>query len=330
MRKNLLIAFLVLCLPLGFFCPAISGGSESKASKTRPPATVVEPDVISAACHVDGCSGTAIEFGGRAWVVTAAHCFELGQKVYVVTGDKLRSGVGMVVAMDFRVDLALVAVERETLTSTVAVPLKLPAGPWYGVGYPDGEGPQAWFGEFLGIQRISNLPRGRWAWKLKKGRFEHGSSGSGVFKGGKLVAVATHSNDKTREIFAAPLHDLQAFLARVGKELPRLREASLAGLVEEDTAPHHTTTEIQPAGDTPASWGDRDRTREILAIKEQLKTLAGKPGPPGPPGPAGNTGPGMDQAKLEEILRRLESLETWTRDFRATVRIKVHPKESTR
>jgi len=31
---------------------------------------------------------------------------------------------------------------------------------------------------------------------------------------------------------------------------------------------------------------------------------------------------------LEEILRRLESLETWTRDFRATVRIKVHPRET--
>jgi len=301
-------------------CPAFTSGAADKSRTASVP-----DEVMASSVRVDGCSGTAIDFRGRSWVVTAAHCFKIGQKVHVVTGDRLKIGMGQVVALDTGVDLALVAIDRAKLTSRVTVPAQLPDGDWYGVGYPAGKGPQVWRGSFKGAERITNLPRSRWCFKLNRGRFRNGSSGSGVFRGGQLVAVATHMDDDDEEIFAAPLHDLQSFLmkTRSGKDSPGFR---LAGLAKDGPAQKQT----EPAAEGPAGWGDRDRTREILEIKEKLKNMTSKTGPAGPAGPsgpAGQPGPGMDQAQVEEILRRLESLETWTRDFRAIVRVRVKPKE---
>tara|TARA_R100000808_G_scaffold7070_1_gene20783 strand:- start:5234 stop:6199 length:966 start_codon:yes stop_codon:yes gene_type:complete len=320
MNRTAVVVTGLLCFLLSsLFCPAISGGSDrnrsdvSNKTKSRP---AMDRVLAAASCRVNGCSGTAIEFGGGSWVVTAEHCFRLGQDVTVVTGDKLKSSSGKVVAIDSRVDLALVQVDPGQLTGRVPVPLNLPDGPWSGIGYPKGKGPQSWHGEFLGAEKITNLPRARWAFKMKGGRFANGSSGSGVFRGGVLVGVATHMDDSKKIIYSCTLHDLQTFLSRAGRDSPGLRVA------EEGSAQINKTAALVGTG--PDSWGDADRTREILELKKRVGELKGTAGPPGPPGPPGL---GMDPSKLEEIIRRLESLEAWQRNFRTTVRIRVHPKE---
>ena len=80
-----------------------------------------------------------------------------------------------------------------------------------------------------------------------------------------------------------------------------------------------------------ADWGDKDRTREILELKRRLKELESiKPvtGPPGPAGPAGRDGrdgePGT-AADISGFSSRLESLEHWRSNFRATIRIRLRP-----
>ncbi len=310
MRRATIIALACLA-PIGsLLCPALPGDA-------RPAGRKLELDqVVAASCHVNGCSGTAIEWEGACYIITAEHCFWVGQSVHFTTGDKLKGGIGTVIADDKDLDLSLVRVDRDDLTQLVTVPADLPSGEWSGVGYPKGKGPTRWRGKFLGAQRITNLPRPRWAYKIDSGRFDNGSSGSGVFRGGCLVGVATHM-DKHDVIYAAPLHDIRGFLARAGRDKPQPRLAKDGAALG-----------LQAAGeDDPRRWGDRDRTREILALKEQLKNLKAGTGDPGPPGPAGPPGPGMDPATLSQILKRLDLLEDWTQNFRATVRVRVHPKE---
>ena len=310
MRRATIIA-LAFLVPIGsLLCPALPGDA-------RPAGRQVEElgQVVAASCRVNGCSGTAIEWEGVAYIITAEHCFRMGQTVHFTTGDKLRGGIGTVIANDEDLDLCLVKVDADDLTQRVLVPAELPEGEWGGVGYPKGKGPSRWRGKFKGAQTITNLPRPRWAFKIDKGTFDNGSSGSGVFRGGCLVAVATHL-DKHDMIYAAPLHDVREFLARVGRDKPQLRLAKDGAALGSEAA-----------GEDPRKWGDEDRTREILAIQEQLKNLKAGTGDPGPTGPAGPPGPGMEPATLSQILKRLESLEDWTKNFRATVRVRVHPKE---
>jgi len=311
MKRATIITLLCLLPVSGLAVPAVSGYVASSSTITVP------SPLIAASVLVDGCSGTAITYEGRSWIVGAAHCFKIGSKVSYVTGDKLKGGVGVVVALAPDLDLALIQVRGADLTSTVEVADTLPEGAWAAVGYPRGKGPTVWAGEFLGSDRITNLPRHRWAFKLNQGKFKNGNSSSGVFRGGKLVGVATHMNDKSNVVYACPLHDLQAFLTRAVTGRPGPRSG-------QDAPPRVIA---HAAGHGPDDWGDADRTREILALKAQLKNLKAATGDPGPPGPAGPSGPGMDPATLAQILERLESLEDWTANFRATVRVRVHPKE---
>ena len=312
MRRATIIALACLAPMVSLFCPALPGDAVPAGSHS------VSDDVIAASCQVNGCSGTAIEWNGAVYIVTANHCFGVGEAVTFTTGDKTQGGTGQVIATDKELDLALVQVSRADVTSVVTVPAELPAGEWAGVGYPKGKGPSEWRGRFLGAERITNLPRPRWAYKITSGKFKNGNSGSGVFRGGCLVAVATHMNDDDRVIYAAPLHDLRGFLARAGRDRPKQLRLAKDGTARQTQ---------QPVGDDPRSWGDKDRTREILEIKARLKQLTAGSGDPGPPGPSGPPGPGMDPATLGQILKRLESLEDWAQNFRATVRVRVHPKE---
>jgi len=104
------------------------------------------------------------------------------------------------------------------------------------------------------------------------------------------------------------------------------------------------------------SWGDRDRTREILALQSRmadlesrLSAVAVNPGPAGPrgeAGAAGATGPqgvpgaagqqgtagqrgdagaGLDPSTLTAIEKRINELEQWRGRFRATLRVRVSP-----
>jgi hypothetical protein len=110
------------------------------------------------------------------------------------------------------------------------------------------------------------------------------------------------------------------------------------------------------------SWGDRDRTREILALQSRmadlesrLSAVAVNPGPAGPAGPAGprgeagaagatgpqgvpgaagqqgtagqrgDAGAGLDPSTLTAIEKRINELEQWRGRFRATLRVRVSP-----
>lgn len=307
MRRATILTALLLLPGLANFCPKLAGYVPAERR--------IDAGIIAASCQVEGCSGTAVNWRGQTFIVSAAHCFGLGQVVTFTTGDKIKGGKGLVACVSPELDLALIRVAAADITATVEVAEALPGGEWFGVGYPKSKGPAIWRGEFIGAQIITNLPRHRWAFKRERGDFKNGNSGSGVFRGGKLVGVATHA-DSDGMIYACPLQDLQVFLARAvqGPTEPRLRQ---------DAAPRVAF----PTAQDPAGWGDKDRTREILALKGQLEKLKAATGEPGPAGPAGPPGPGMDGAKLSQILERLDSLEDWTRNFRASVRVRVHPKE---
>ena len=307
------------------------------------------PAHVAASVHVDGCSGTVIRTDGRdAWIITAAHCFNDGQAVRFRTGDKAKSGNGVVVLQDDDLDLSLIRCRSVDVTGVATVPPKRPPGEFVLVGYPKGDGPTIAKLKFRGPERITNLPKPRWAFDVD-GKFRRGSSGSGVFVGGRLVAVATHGTDD-RELYAAPLDDVRSFLRRAEKEF---RVSILAPRAGTPGLP----AVVLPFGLFPGGWGDRDRTREIVMLKARVAELekligslkgqtgvagaagpAGAVGPAGPvgkagpagavgkAGPAGPPGQGIDAATLERINKQLSDLDEWRRTFRATLRVTVKPK----
>ena len=286
------------------------------------------PAYVAASVHVDGCSGTVVAVdGARAWIVTAAHCFEDGQAVAFVTGDKRKRGAGLVVMQDADADLSLVRVRAVDVTGVATVPPSRPPGEFVSIGYPRNKGPETVRLKFRGPERITNLPRDRWAFDVLRGKFRNGSSGSGVFVGGRLVAVATHGTDDV-EMYAAPLSELRTFLRRAETEF---RVAILAPRSRTTVPPFTPLAFAWPFSSGPASWGDKDRTREILELKKRIAELekakpgTGQPGPAGPAGPRGEPGPGLDPAALAAIEKRIVELENWRGRFRATLRVRVSP-----
>ena len=279
------------------------------------------PGHVAASVSVSGCSGTVIRRDGRtAWILSAAHCFDDGQAVRFKTGDKKKTGNGLVVLVDTDADLSLIRCRVVDTTGVATVPPARPPGDFELVGYPKGDGPTVARLTFRGPEKITNLPRPRWAFDVH-GKFRRGSSGSGVFVGGRLVAVATHGEDD-RELYAATLDDVRSFLKRAEKEFRAAILPPRAGM------PDPPVVSV-PFRFGPAGWGDRDRTREIVELKKrisELETLVGnlraKAGPPGPPGPPGR----VDAVALDRIQKQLNALDEWRRTFRATLRVTVKPK----
>ena len=146
----------------------------------------------------------------------------------------------------------------------------------------------------------------RRGYKVSGGKYRDGDSGAGVYAGGNLIGVASHGKDD-KELFSSSHAQLVAFL----KE--------------------HKAFGPRPEG---SDWGDKDRTREILELKRRLAELEpsqGKTGPAGPAGPAGGrgdtgpAGPPGTASDTSDLLSRLESLEDWRSNFRATIRIRLRP-----
>jgi hypothetical protein len=142
----------------------------------------------------------------------------------------------------------------------------------------------------------------RTLYAVKSGKFRNGDSGVGVWAGGKLVGVASHGDDD-EELYACRVGQLREFAAK-----------------------------LHEAADLP-DWGDKDRTREILALKKRLDELtasSGKAGPAGSPGADGKAGAdGKDglPADLGPLIIRIESIEKWRGAFRAVIHVRVVPKE---
>ena len=280
-------------------------------------------DVERASVRLDGGGGggggcTMISTSGkRSWGVTAAHCVgKVGSTVGVIVGGKTLPG--KVVVVDGKQDLALIAVSA-------------------GVGHVSPVKDSRTPGEFVTVNERGRFgliiesegePRydvvnrrmyERRVFRIRGGVCRAGDSGTGVFAGGKLVGVVTHGGKTgdSKVLMSPTLGVLRSFL--------------------------RGAQEMGPLGGDYRSWGDKDRTREILLLQKQVKALelrlelverglkkqapaapAGKPGVAGPAGPRGERGPAGSSPGLEG---RLVNLEEWRRKLKIRIPIRFKPKK---
>ena len=138
-----------------------------------------------------------------------------------------------------------------------------------------------------------------------------------MFAGGKLVGVQTHGKDD-KEVIATGHDDLYGFLA--------IQEKALNIDLVDDRPPL-----TGPLG------SDKERTLAIEELRRLLLDSKGKPGPAGPPGqdgPPGSAGKDADPelikaltARISELERRVQELEQWRKNFKATIREKITPRK---
>jgi len=253
------------------------------------------------AVQVGGCSGTLVYRDlVRVVGVTAAHCGgKVGGTVQVILQDGTVSP-GTYIAVDHKRDLALFSIPHQphSLATVTETAPKLGSLTSHGRNGPTQL-------TLTGPDEITDSESGkkyqRMGYRVRRGKYRNGDSGSGVYSGGSLVGVASHGEDD-KELFAASHGDLLSFL--------KIHKAFGHG----------------PEG---SDWGDKDRTREILALKarlreleEVIKNLKGLPGPRGPVGLNGQPGTAADTSGLSS---RLTSLERWRSDFKATIRVRLRP-----
>jgi hypothetical protein len=265
--------------------------------------------------------------GTTAYGLTAAHCVgKVGSKIGVILDGK--TVTGRVVARDSEQDLALVSVVAESIHVAPVASRPLHSKIFYTINER---------GRFeLGVKSegekrydvVNRRLYERRVFTVFKGVCRAGDSGTGVFQDGKLIGVVTHGGKRgdSKLLMSPPQPVLVNFMARA--------------------------KQIVPLSGDYRTWGDKDRTREILEIKKRLDALeAGKPSTPGKdggPGPAGERGPAGAGGSAGErgpagqqgppgpagstadntaLVVRIEALETWKRNFRAIVRVRVTPKE---
>ena len=263
----------------------------------------------SASVEVDGCSGTLIAIGPRwTYGLSAAHCASVGKAIKVHT-FKGKEFAGTWVSKDAKTDLALFRIPSDP--SLTAVQLGRVTDAIQGFGR---NGKKELRHTTIGAieDRTNGARFERAEYIVESGKFDNGDSGGGVFSNGKLCGVISHGEKK--KLYAATRLQILSFVAE---------QKSLKHSVE-------TTTK---------EWGDKDRTREIVALKrelqdlkqqiQELKSSTGKTGPAGPPGPMGNTGPagppGRDGMSVSGSAyeERLHKIEEWIKSFRAVVRVKL-------
>ena len=269
----------------------------------------------SASVEIDGCSGTIIAVDSKwAYGLSAAHCAVVGKSVYLKTFKGLRHQAKWL-SKDSNLDLALF--RTPAFESAVAVEIGEKSDVIQGFGT---HGVKELKFSTTGVikDRDTGNKFSRAEFIVKKGKFDDGDSGGGVFSAGKLCGVISHGEKE--KLYAATPGQILSFIA------------------QQKSLKHSITTSDD--------WGDRDRTREILALQRQLKELKEQvaqlhtkqatPGPVGPMGPSGGIGPtgpagrdGRDGKDISDSVfeARIASVEKWIRQFRAVVRVKLVPKE---
>ena len=277
-----------------------------------------------ASVQVDGCSGTFVAQGPKwAYGLSVAHCAAIGDNVAVIFGDGNEAS-GVWLDVDPVSDLALFRIQAHKSVALVELA-------------PVSDGIVGWGRN--GLKKLKYSETGRVYDKNKKssytraefvvvgGVFDNGDSGGGVFSKGRLCGVISHGHKDN--LYASTHSQVLSFLGKQ-KELK-----------------HKLVAEA-------GSWGDKDRTREILALKEEIANLKasinkiksvpkaqpglqgeagadGKDGADGQPGIDGEPGapgkPGADgSSELNSAgMARIEKIEAWIRNFRATVRVRLVP-----
>jgi len=286
-----------------------------------------------ASVQVGGCSGTLIAvIGKRGYGISAAHCAKAGQPVSV-TNSKGKRVEGEWIVVDSASDLSLFTCPASVVEDVAPLGTAKSDGELHGFGWPGGKGPSRIKLSEDGEEKPSNLLVIRSRFKVKSGRFRNGSSGGGIFRGDRLVGVQTHGDDD-KLVLAATLTQLLSFAEAQGRTF----SVNLTNPSEQKSGPL-----------TGPLSSDRDRTGAIADIREFLLALSKEPGPPGSPGPPGTTGtPGTtgpagkdgrdgtdaDPTELEQLKQRIRvleqrvvALEEWRRNFKATIRVRVIPKE---
>jgi hypothetical protein len=158
----------------------------------------------------------------------------------------------------------------------------------------------------------TGLKVGRSAYRIKAGKFRDGSSGGGVFQGGRLIGVASHGRDD-KVLLACEPKQLDTFLRAAQTAV---KVSLMSG------APPAPRGSLEPSGsllEGPLK-GDRDRAAAIAAIRQFLVDFK-------PPVPA-DAKPDPQQAqeirdirtamaRLESRLGDLEKIESRLRDLEA-------------
>lgn len=283
---------------------------------------VMGEDSRLASVHVGGCSGTIIALiGERGYGISAGHCATAGESVSVVNAKGKRVQ-GEWLAVDEAADLSLFTCPASVVLDVAPLSVSGSTGELHGYGWPGGKGPTKIVLSEGGIEKPSNLLVVRSRYPVKSGKFRNGSSGGGVFRGNSLIGVQTHGDDD-KLVLAATQQQILAFSEAQGRTF----SVNLTNPSDQKSGPL-----------TGALSSDRDRTKAIAEIRSMLLSLSQKPGPPGPPGPAGKDGrdgtdadpDGVEQLKqrIRELEERVVALEEWRRNFKATIRVRVIPKEN--
>ena len=258
---------------------------------------------LSPSVRVGGCGGTIIKqtADGRLWGIGAGHCAEVGSPVTITLSDG-SSATGKWLHIDPKTDLAAFVVAFST-QKRVEVAQIGPQGVTGAFTAHGSRGPIKLRRE--GHREMKSTSGGtypRTLYSVKSGKYRDGDSGIGVWVGGHLVGVASHGEDD-EDLYACRPSQLREFAAKLSE-----------------------------VADLP-DWGDKDRTREILAIKKRLDALGDRttlPGPAGSAGPAGPVGPaGKDglPSEVGPLIIRIEALEKWRGNFRAVIHVRVVPKD---
>ena len=252
---------------------------------------------LAPSVRVGGCGGTIVrQTDGRLWGISAGHCSTVGSPVTVTFSDG-STATGKWLHTDPESDLGAFVVAFST-SKRVQV-AQIASQSVMGAHTANGSrGPIKLLRH--GHREMKSTAGGtydRTLYAVKSGKFRDGDSGVGVWAGGKLVGVASHGEDD-EELYACRVGQLREFAAK-----------------------------LHDAADLP-DWGDKDRTREILALKKRLDGLtASSPGKTGPAGSPGKDGRDGLPADLGPLIIRIESLEKWRGNFRAVIHVRVVPKE---
>lgn len=274
-------------------------------------APTVNSDPLAPSVRVGGCGGTIIrQAGGRLWGISAGHCAKAGDPVVVRFSDgSTETGKWLHIAPETDLAAFVVAFSTDKRVKVAQIAAQGVKGDYRAAGSRGTitlvrNGHKA-------MKSTGGKTYQRTHYAVKSGKFRDGDSGVGVWVGKYLVGVASHGEDD-EELYACRSDQLREFAAR-----------------------------LSAVADLP-SWGDKDRTREIVALKRRLAELEGRPtvtgpagpaghagpaGPAGPSGSPGSSGPAGLSADLSPLTIRVHELEKWRSGFRAVIRVTVVLKE---
>jgi len=273
-------------------------------------ATAMAQGYVEASVNLHGGSGTIIVRGSRhAYGLSAGHvCSKVGKEFRFTCADGKRWGNGRWLAKDKRTDLALFTCWTKDTLAAAPVRRTRPPGDVTGCGFPGGKGPERLTLSAKDAEKIIDddgdeiKVAKRDAFAISKGHFAGGNSGGGVFADGSLISVMSHGRDDEM-VYGASHADVMAFLV---ESQPLAKE---------------------PLVEQAKDWGDRDRTGQILALWEAIKSLrpaTGPAGPQGPAGPSGASGTEADPVVIQKMQNQIDEQRKLIDKLMATpVRVQV-------